>query len=54
MRVFAMVESDVFVGVKQCVAIKSVADRRLAPMVCAWQIVQISFGKPFVFVSFLS
>ena len=24
------------------------------PMTSAWQIVQISFGKPFVFVSFLS
>ena len=44
---FSLVKSNVL-------AIKSVADRRLAPMVCAWQIVQISFGKPFVFVSFLS
>ena len=54
MRVFAMVGSEVFVGVKQCIINNSVADRRLASMVCAWQIVQISFGKPFVFVSFLS
>lgn len=54
MRVFAMVESDVFVGVKQCVSNKELADRWLAPMTSAWQIVQISFGKPFVFVSFLS
>ena len=44
---FSLVKSNVL-------AIKSVADRRLASMVCAWQIVQISFGKPFVFVSFLS
>ena len=44
---FSLVKSDVLVT-------NSVADRRLVPMVCAWQIVQISFGKPFVFVSFLS
>lgn len=44
---FSLVKSNVL-------AIKSVADRRLVPMVCAWQIVRISFGKPFVFVSFLS
>lgn len=44
---FSLVKSNVL-------AIKSVADRWLAPMTRAWQIVQISFGQPFVFVSFLS